>query len=170
MNDRLLEKLMVLRTIVGYLGEREQRGWWQSSFFSPASATFLKPVFGKTSLVAQCTGVTRAAAIVHDERIGVGDVYHLFRLPEDVEQRMARLLLDLRQQQRLILNVLNVEVALQHLRHEATSVQDESVGPVYIGTPHDLRESAPWSRAAAHYLDALERTSQAFPYFARRTS
>ena len=84
--------LAKMRAVVGYLGERNQSGWWQSSFFAPGSQAFLAPVFGRTRLLAQCTGVAQAAAVVHDERIGVGDVYHLFRLPEDIEQALHRAL------------------------------------------------------------------------------
>jgi hypothetical protein len=38
--------------------------------------------------MAQYHGVTEAACRVHDERIGVGRVFHLYRLPETIEQRI----------------------------------------------------------------------------------
>src|SRR6266498_2626769 len=83
-----LEAFAAMRAVVGFLGEREQYAWWQSSFFSAQNRAFLAPVFGRTQLLAQAMGVTRAASLVHDERIGVGRVFHLFRLPEDVEERV----------------------------------------------------------------------------------
>ena len=52
-----------LRTVVGYLGEREQYAWWQSSFFGPGSKTFLAPVFGRTQVLAQCAGVTHGGGV-----------------------------------------------------------------------------------------------------------
>src|SRR5690349_14523885 len=88
MNATQLEALATLRTVVGYLGEREQYSWWQSSVFAPAGRAILAPVLGRTQALAQYAGVRRAAALVHDERIGVGRVFHLFRLPEDVEQAL----------------------------------------------------------------------------------
>jgi len=86
------EFLATLRATIGYLGEREQFAWWQSSFFDQGSSAFLTPVFARTHVLAQVAGVTRAAALVHDKWIGVGDAYHLFRMPEDVEQAIHRAL------------------------------------------------------------------------------
>ena len=94
LNIAFIESLSTLRTVVGYLGEREHFNWWPSAFLSAGSHAFLAPVFGKTQLLAQVSGVTQAAALHHDERIGVGHVYHLFRLPEDMEQKIHRVLHD----------------------------------------------------------------------------
>lgn len=58
--------LAQLWAAVGFLGERDQHGWWQSTFLSAGSKPFLAPVFGRTLALAQCAGATRAAAIVHD--------------------------------------------------------------------------------------------------------
>lgn len=80
MNADLISLVMRLRVAVGYLGEKDQNGWWTSSFLSPTSKPFLSPVFPRTFALAQLHGVTAAAAAVHDDRIGVGDVFHLFRL------------------------------------------------------------------------------------------
>ena len=89
MDHNLIEHVASLRTVVGYLGEREQYAWWQCSFFGPGSKTFLAPVFGRTQVLAQAPGHARRP-LIHDERIGVGEVYHLFRLPEDMEQGIHR--------------------------------------------------------------------------------
>src|ERR1700736_2451520 len=40
-------------------------------------------------MMAQYHGVTEAACRVHDERIGVGRVFHLYRLQETLEQRIS---------------------------------------------------------------------------------
>src|SRR5579883_2609864 len=89
-----LALLARLRILIGYLGESAQFGWWSSNFFGPGSKAFLSPVFARTSLLAQYHGVTAAAAKVHDEHIGVGRVYHLFRLPEDLEHALHVVLHD----------------------------------------------------------------------------
>ena len=86
-----LEYLATLRIVIGYLGERDQFAWWQSSFFSAGSEAFLSPIFARTRFLAQCTGVTQAASAIHDARIGTGNVYHLFRLPEDMAQDIHQL-------------------------------------------------------------------------------
>ena len=90
MQSTELTSLATLRLLVGFLGEKDHFAWWQSSFFAPGSNAFLAPVFPRTQLLAQYEGVTRAASLQHDDRIGVGDVCHLFRLPEDVEQGLHR--------------------------------------------------------------------------------
>lgn len=94
MNRTKLKSIAKLRLLVGYIGEKDQYGWWQSSFFAPTSSSFLNPIFGKTSLVAQYQGVKAAASRLHDEYIGVGEVYHLFRLPENIEISLFQLIHD----------------------------------------------------------------------------
>ena len=87
-----LREITRLRMIVGYLGEKGQHNWWSSEFFSPTAPAFLNPVFGKTATLAQYHGVKEAARRVHDTHIGVGRVFHLFRLPESMEQAIFEVL------------------------------------------------------------------------------
>ncbi len=54
MDVELVERLAKLRLIIGYLAEREQFGWWQSSFFTQGNNAFLSPLFSRTQIVAQC--------------------------------------------------------------------------------------------------------------------
>ena len=91
----------------------------RSPTFAPGSQAFLTPLFARTRLLAQCSGVTRAAALIHDERIGVGDVYHLFRLPEDVEQGIHRILDEEDVCARVEASLANRETALASLRELA---------------------------------------------------
>ena len=82
-------QIVGLRLAVGLLGEREQSAWWPSGFLGRHAQAFLNPVFGSKTRMAQYRGVTEAACRIHDERIGVGRVFHLYRLPETIEQQMA---------------------------------------------------------------------------------
>ena len=82
------ENLLRLRLIVGYLGEKAQLAWWQSSFLDPNAKAFLQPSFPRTWRLSQYHGVIEAALRVHDEFIGIGRVYHLFRLPEEMEHSL----------------------------------------------------------------------------------
>ena len=86
--DSGIIRLVSLRLAVGLLGERDNAGWWTSGFFTPTSTAFLAPVFGVNTFQARYQGVLEAAKRSHDERIGVGHVFHLFRLPESLEQRL----------------------------------------------------------------------------------
>ena len=160
-----LESLATLRTVVGYLGEREQFAWWQSAFFARGSQAFLIPLFARTRLLAQCSGVTRAASLIHDERIGVGHVYHLFRLPEDVEQGIHRVLNDDEVCERVETHLANRETALASLRELAGRQEIAGMGPTRAGATSNLRNMEAWSVAAAHYLHAFEHGSQVYPYF-----
>jgi hypothetical protein len=87
-----LQEIARLRMIVGFLGEKGQHNWWSSEFFSATAPAFLNPVFGKTTTLAQYHGVKESARRVHDEHIGVGRVFHLFRLPESIEQALFEML------------------------------------------------------------------------------
>lgn len=160
-----LQTLLFLRTLVGYLGEREQFGWWQSSFFSTSSGAFLNPIFPKTDNLARSIGVTRAASLVHDERIGIGRVYHLFRLPEEMEQGIHRILQDQDLYQGIEPHLSSKEAALTYLHALARGPIEPGVGPVRIGDTQALQQNSSWSLATATYLDAFQNGIHRYPYF-----
>lgn len=166
MNVAQLELLAELRAAVGFLGEREQHGWWPSSFFSSGSRAFLSPVFARTSTLAQCSGVTRAAALIHDNHIGIGRVFHLFRLPEDVEQGIHQAL----HQPQVVKHIATItagrEAALQHLQSIARTTSSVGVGPIRMGDSASLRETHRWRLVAAHYVRAFTAGEDVFPFFA----
>jgi len=89
-NRQIAENLVLLRMAVGAAGEDKELAWWRSAFCGSMSGACLAPIFPKTVSLAALTGVTAAACRVHDEHIGVGRVFHLFRLPEDLEQAVDR--------------------------------------------------------------------------------
>lgn len=156
-----LSEIIQLRRIVGFLGEKEQFGWWQSSFYSPVSTAFLYPIFTRTQSLAQLNGVARAAALVHDEFIGVGAVYHLFRLPEGMEQRIVREM----QTRHAPEAPLAQAEALAWLREQAGETPVATIGPVRIGRIADLRDPASWAKVAALYLYVFESGERIYPYF-----
>ena len=131
----------------------------------PNSHAFLVPVFVRTPVLAQCTGVTRAAAIIHDKHIGVGRVHHLFRLPEDTEQAIHRALYDSELCTRIAVLTANRDAALAYLREMATSLVTPGIGPTLIGKALTLRAADAWSTAATYYLQAFEKNVQTYPYF-----
>ena len=88
------KKIVELRVLIGYLGEKNQANWWGSDFLSNTASTFLSPIFNRSLFLAQYQGATAAAAKVHDEAIGVGRIYHLFRFPIGIEQASADALND----------------------------------------------------------------------------
>ncbi|MBI4322561.1 MAG: BrxE family protein [Chloroflexi bacterium] len=161
MEVELAETLAKLRLVIGFLGEREQFGWWQSSFFTQGSTAFLSPLFGRTMTLARCNGISQAAAMVHDERIGVGRVYHLFRLPEDAEQSIHKVLHDIE----FGGIVDSKEDALDYLRKGSVSAENLGIGPTLVGDKKSMKEPKAWQIASGHYLYAFENGLEIFPYF-----
>lgn len=160
-----LETLAALRIVVGFLGEQGQPGWWSSSFFSSGSSAFLTPVFPRNPNLARYTGVTQAASLVHDERIGVGRVYHLFRLPEDMEQNLHTIVQDNALWQDVSLHIGSKDAALTHLHLLADATADTAVGPIRVGDVQDIRRSSAWSTLAALYANGFETGFPVYPYF-----
>lgn len=165
MSTEIVNTVSGLRLAVGYLGEQDCHGWWPSAFLGASSKPFLSPVFPKTTVLAQCRGVTHAAARVHDERIGVGSVFHLFRLPEDIEQALHRLLEQQEPAQRLSSAVTDKQSALTSLRALAASKQPPGSGPVRVGRAADLSKLDSWRVVAAHYAAGFQASSEVFPFF-----
>lgn len=170
-----IDLLVSLRFAVGYLGERQQAGWWRSTFLSPEGRSFLTYAFIKTRSLAQYSGVTAAAARIHDERIGVGQhVYHLFRLPEALEQAAFRALYDADLVARLLPVVADRESATAYLAGKAGEVSRRAdagdvVGPTWVAATQGVYSSDAWARVAAVYLRGFHAGERAFPYFADRS-
>jgi len=161
-----MEFLAELRILVGYLGEKSQYNWWTSSFFGAGSQTFLRPVFARTSLLAQYHGVKEAAAKIHDEYIGVGrGVYHLFRLPEGFEQKLHSLVIDESFYSRITPLLNDKETALSALSQYAATRGTSAEGPIHVGSVEDLERKEVWQTAAGHYRNAFESGKRAFPFF-----
>ena len=158
-----------LRLVVGYLGEQGQHGWWSSEFFSPNAAAFLTPVFGKTATLAQYHGVKEAARRVHDEHIGIGRVFHLFRLPESIEQAVFEVLQDPANADALRTSIESQDAATAALQaFGAGETVDRSApaqhGPIQMGTILDLHGTCWLSDTAGCYQAAFTAGSRVFPY------
>jgi hypothetical protein len=152
-----------LRLSVGYLGERDAAGWWRSGFMSPTALAFLAPVFGAKVVHAQYRGLIESAMRVHDERIGVGRVFHPFRLPEAQEQRVLHAL-RLGDEQS-ISAISSRHAAMHRLQALVVRTVDVKPGPTLIG-PLEMLEDPSWvAYVAAIYLAAFDSNIQCFPYF-----
>jgi len=151
-----------LRVLVGYLGE-QQPAWWPSQFFSPTAAAFLGPVFTRSTTLAQYQGVTAAAARKHEEHIGEGRTFHLFRLPEIFEQSAAGVFSDKAFESRVRTLVASRDQAVARLAELAGDSVTASEGPVVVGELADGLGDALKS-CAALYLDAFNRGIQCFPF------
>lgn len=152
-----------LRLIVGYLGERSQFAWWPTAFYESTSRPFLEPVFTKTAQLAQYHGVLEAARRLHDEHLNVGS-YHLFRLPEEIEQDLHTLVQSGVGPEFSIQVPMNQEDALGALGRLASEIPKDGIGPILIGNIKDLEMLEIASDIASAYLLAFSKNIKTYPY------
>lgn len=157
------ELIAELRLIVGYLGEKDQACWWESGFLSNSTKTFLQPIFNRSLWLAQFCGVTAAAARVHDDGIGVGCTYHVFRLPIHLEQVIADVVREQAFCEKIQAAILSKESALSRLQEIAGGTKTGSYGPVLLGDmTGDL--SCQVIEAAGIYFSAFVSNEKSLPY------
>ena len=152
-----------MRTLVGFLGERAQFAWWPTAFYEASSKLFLEPVFSKTSRLAQYHGVLEAARRLHDEHLNVGS-YHLFRLPEEVEQDLQSIVQSGNVEELTNQALKSKEAALDALKHLAGTGDTSSIGPTAIGSITDLDSAVTLKAIAVAYLCAFRQNTQTYPY------
>jgi hypothetical protein len=102
---------------------------------------------------------------VHDERIGVGTVYHLFRLPENVEQALFNSLHDPQFADPLGVPLQEKAQALESLATLADASPEHREGPVLIGDIDELITGRNLGILAHHYRSAFARGTEAYPYY-----
>jgi hypothetical protein len=109
------------------------------------------------------SGVVEAAKRVHDERIGVGRVFHLFRLPETMEQRLFDAIQDPCKEFDEV--VVSPEAARATLEGIVGTKVEAKSGPAMLGTADKLDDAEWIAEAAALYSAAFNADGQCFPYF-----
>lgn len=163
-DESSLSIIALLRFAVGLLGERDNGGWWPSGFMSPTSASFLAPIFASHVLPARYQGVLEAARRIHDERIGIGRVFHPFRLPEGMEQRLFITVNSFGQN--LVDKISSADAALATINDIAGKPAEAKYGPTRVG-PINMLDSPQWvADAASLYAASFAGDVQCFPYFA----
>ena len=157
------EAILQLRLLVGFLGERAQFGWWPTSFYEQSSRLFLEPVFSKTSRLAQYHGVMEAARRLHDEHLSVGS-YHLFRLPEELEQDIHALMQSPNGENLTTSSPQTKEDALKAMAVLAPNAAKIAEGPKLIGGIDDIDSPNAIQLFAAAYLSAFQQNLKTYPY------
>ncbi|MGX0889378.1 hypothetical protein AB7M22_001386 [Pseudomonas sp. ADAK2 TE3594] len=163
MKESYLPTLLQMRLLVGFLGERAQCAWWPTAFYEASSRIFLEPVFSKTSRLAQYHGVLEAARRLHDEHLSVGS-YHLFRVPEEVEQDLHAIVQSIVGEEIASQVPQSKEAALDALKRLAATSDVSSVGPMAVGSINDLDSTDTLKVIAATYLSAFTQNVKAYPY------
>ncbi len=157
-----------LRLLVGFLGEKSQFAWWPSSFLDPNGKAFLQPSFPKTYRLSQYHGVLEAARRVHDEFIGIGGVYHLFRLPEELEHSLHDSFSDPEVSERWFEGLGSRDDALKMLHVLAKDSPDAREGPITIGDETSIYLPDSTQKLAGAYWSAFSRGIRTYPYFKTR--
>ncbi len=160
----MIDKLLQLRTLVAYLGEKDQFNWWDTSFLSPTGIKLLNINFPRSALSAGVNSAGEAARAVHDSRIGRGRVFHLFRLPAEMEAGLHQLLLGC-DPDHLLGVIKSREDSLQVLRGLSGSTLSAPQGPVKVGRAKNIETEFGIEEMAKHYLDAFQSGKKTFPYF-----
>jgi hypothetical protein len=159
---RIHAEIVRLRMSVGLLGETANPRWWSSTFVSTASQAFLTPIFGMRTQQARYQGLVEAARLVHDDRIGIGRAFHLFRLPDHVEHCIFE-----------ITQLNSGEVAAVETRDAADAILAElsageapsREGPTMINAGEGVGGKEWVGEAAALYRSSFAKAVQCFPYF-----
>lgn len=163
MNESYLSTVLQVRLLVGFLGERAQCAWWPTAFYEPSSRLFLEPVFSKTSRLAQYHGVLEAARRLHDEHLSVGS-YHLFRLPEEVEQDLHAMVQGSAGEELANQVTKSKQVALDALKNVAGTKKPVGEGPIAVGNIKDLDSASVVSAIASAYFAAFSQNAKTYPY------
>ena len=160
---KIAKMIAELRVLVGFLGEKQQFGWWGSEFYGATAAAFLSPIFNRSLFQAQYQGATAVAAKVHDDTIGVGRIFHLFRLPIGHEQGAADTLRDASFVQTIQIHLHSREQALLRLAQLVVHQETASAGPMAVG--HMADDLMPMlAHIAALYHSAFSSGGKTFPF------
>lgn len=166
MNVTYLSTVLQMRLLVGFLGERAQFTWWATSFFGDYSLRSLEFVTPKTSLLAQYHGVVEAARKLHDEHLNVGS-YHLFRLPEEVEQDLHAMMQSSGGTKLAKQMPHDKDVALEALKALAGAITSAAVGPTAIGKIDQLSACEILKSISGAYVSAFSQNVRTYPYLVR---
>ena len=160
MEEDIKHSIVKLRTCVAFLGEKEQLNWWPSSFLSSSGEGFLRHVFPKTATLSRINGASAAACVSHDYYIGTGSVYHLFRLPENIEYGISQTLV---KDDSVLKYVDSQDAAKTCLHGLANEDITSGVGPLLIELARINAQMI--SQMAAAYLKGFNEGSQVYPYY-----
>jgi len=152
------------RMLVGYLGEKHQASWWGSSFLSSSSKAFLTHIYPNSIAMAQYSGVCQAASIVHDNHIGIGRHYHLYRLPDSLERSLLKCIQDIEFSESLNQFISTKETAINRLLELGVDSITKTEGPIAIGDYSDDELDVLIKKARAHYIAAIQQDYKTFPY------
>lgn len=159
------KNMVNLRYCVAFLGECDYSAWWDSGFLSPTGLRYAEINFPRSALSAAGVSASEAARRLHDDRIGRGGVFHLFRLPPAIEEAVHHTML--RGDPMPIKGMIaDRQSALDALKEIAGGKKmNEVEGPVQVGNVSDLLTAEAASAMAGYYWNGFLHQRKVFPYF-----
>jgi hypothetical protein len=160
-----LEKLLLLRLIIGFLGQAKQSGWWDCNFLDSTGIRFLETTFPRTARQAALRSTTDAACSVHDKALGRVGSYHLFRLPPALEDLVEHAYERVNWAESFN-QIESRDSALKGLGAIADALIKAPAGPVQVGVEKGILTTTAIRELAAHYHSAFQDQVRCYPYFA----
>ena len=154
----LVEQFLLLRLQVASAGEASVPAWWPTTCLTTDAALDFKHLFADAAPAVAWQLSSQAACQAHDKWLSGMD-YHLFRLPEGLEEAIYHTGLQ-----------LPVAQAQQWLTEKtafatATANTAPATGPQRLGSSADLLSGAALPALRACYGAAFQGGVQVFPYF-----
>lgn len=159
--ESLVKKYRELRFLVAYLGEKTQFGWWQTSILSKTGQAYHARLFPRTNSLSTLIAASAVAAKFHDDLLSSSRSFHLFRLPNALEEGMHHDALD----ELPSLDTLTSESAMERLLQIAEGASIAADGPVQIGSEKQIFSGYAIPKLAGHYAHALNSGNKSIPYF-----
>lgn len=163
--NQTIHQIVLLRFVVGYLGQKKQAGWWDCNFLDTIGIRFLEYTFPRTAWAAALRSTTEAACIVHDQALGRIGSFHLFRLPPTFEDQLEHAI-DHIDWSSFPKQVESCDTAMNILQHMADAVIKAPTGPVQVGVANKVLTNTAIRELAAHYHSAFQNGISCYPYFA----
>jgi hypothetical protein len=158
-----------LRVLVLAAGEITQPPWWRTQYLTPTGRRFLERVYPRTAFGAAVQATAKVARRVHDQSIGVGNVFHLFRLPAAAEGGITSFIRsdafkDAMAEMSPLLESIGT-LKEQLLALAGGTVPKTAAGPAKMGKASDLSGGAWVAKTAGVYYRAFTRNENIFPYW-----
>lgn len=151
--------LAKLRLSVLAAGEALPSKCWDSTGLSKAGQADLVVMFPRTSILAAATHAAELARAHHDKYTRATGIYHLFRLPTELESKIHREMVD------SIPNDFDVHANIWgELGELPTTSADAEEGPVNLNALK-LSTNKDIAKLGANYKAAFDEGLSCIPYF-----
>lgn len=166
MNHFSTEDITHIRILVLTLGEAHHYKWWRSEFLSTTGISYFSRLYPRSKFSGAVQAVTRAALDLHDTTIGIGNVYHLFRLPENIEYAVSNnISAKSNELEKVYLPLLSDQQSLlEKLSKFIEKKRTYKAGPFQLDeemNPHNMASAYEW---------AFQNGTQIFPYFLHKNN